>query len=389
MLIAQRPEISAVDSEKNNHQRFSIGPLEPGFGFTLGNSLRRILLSTLGGAAITKVKFEGVSHEFSTIPGVREDVTDIILNLKDVVVKSHVEEEVVISVDVSGQGREGTVITAEVLNTNADIEILNPEQPLATVNSGAKLEADFTIGVGRGYMPAGTIPQSNIGQISIDAIFSPIRRVAIDVEPMQVEESTEYDRLILDVFTDGTVAPKDALASAAATLKALSELIENFGDEAMGLEFAEIVEEIPKELARSVLELNLSQRAENCLMRSEIKTVGQLLECTQDQLLGITNFGRNSLDEVVEKLDEIGLALSDAFGVAEIIPPAGDGEEAEGEAVEGEASEGEAVEESEGEATEESDSEPEATEEAEAEEAEATEEADSEPEATTKTAPKK
>lgn len=311
MLIAHRPEISAIDSAKDNYQRFSIGPLEPGFGYTLGNSLRRILLSTLGGAAITKVKLEGVSHEFSTLPGVREDVTDIILNLKDVVAKSHVEEEVAIAISVTGQDKTGTVITAEALNTNPDIEILNPEQPIATVNDGATFEAEFTIGVGRGYMPAGTIPQTNIGQISIDAIFSPIRRVSVLVEPMQVEESTEYDRLLLDVYTDGSVAPKDALASGAATLKSLSELIENFGDEANGLQFAEVVVEVPNELARSILELNLSQRSENCLMRARIQTVGQLLECTKEYLLGLTNFGRNSLDEVVEKLDEIGLALSD------------------------------------------------------------------------------
>lgn len=311
MLIAQLPEIIALDSEKNNHQRFTIGPLEPGFGFTLGNSLRRILLSTLGGAAVTKVKFEGVSHEFSTIPGVREDVVDVILNLKDVVVKSHVEEEVVVSVDMTGKGKDGTPLTAAALNTDASIEILNPDQVIATLNDGDNLKAEFTIGTGRGYMPAGTIPQSTIGQISIDAIFSPIRRVAINVEPMQVEESTEYDRLVLDIYTDGAISPKDALASAAATLRALSELIEDFGDEAKGLKFMEPEEEIPQELARSILELNLSQRAENCLERVDIKTVGELLEWNEEKLLGITNFGKNSLDEVVEKLDEIGLALND------------------------------------------------------------------------------
>ena len=312
MLIAQRPTISAVDNEKNNYQRFSIGPLEPGFGFTLGNSLRRILLSTLGGAAIIKVKFEGVTHEFSTIPGVREDLVDVILNLKDVVVKSHTEEDTVVSINFEGKDKDGTVLTAAELNTNADIEILNPDQPIATVNSGSKLEAEITIGVGRGYTPAGTIPQSSIGQISIDAIFSPIRRVSVSVEPMQVEESTEYDCLLLDIHTDGSVTPKDALASSAATLKALSELIEEFGDEAKGLEFLEQEEEAPQELARSILELNLAPRAEKYLQREQINTVGQLLECTSTQLLEITNFGRHSLDEVIKKLDEVGLALADA-----------------------------------------------------------------------------
>ncbi len=320
MLVAQRPEIVALDDDKSSkakktNQRFAIGPLEPGFGYTLGNSLRRILLSTLSGAAVTSVKFEGVSHEFSTIEGVREDVIDIILNLKDVVVQSHIEEEVTISVNVEGKGREGTQITAEALNTNADIEIFNPEQHIATVNSGHTFSAEFTIGVGRGYVPADRSPQASIGKISIDAIFSPIRRVSIDVEPMQVEESTEYDRLILDVNTDGVMTPRDALASAASTLRALSELIEEFGDDARGLEFAEIEEEVPQELARSILELSLTQRAENCLEREGIGTIGELLQYTPDRLLAITNFGKNSLDEVIEKLDAIGLALAERDGI--------------------------------------------------------------------------
>ncbi len=311
MLIAQRPEIETVDSEKNNRQKFSISPLEPGFGYTFGNSLRRILLSSLGGAAITSVKFQGVSHEFSTIPGIREDVTDIILNLKDVVVKSHIEEAAVVSVDFKATGaKDGVVVTAKELDTNANIEIFNPDQPIATLNSGASFAAEFTIEPGRGYVPAGAKTQSSIGQISIDAIFSPIRRVSVSVEPVQVEESTEYDRLILDVTTDGTITPKDALASAASTLKALSTLIEEFGENAQGLEFAEIIEEEPQELARSILELELSERAYNCLVREDIGSIGELILYRPKQLLELTNFGQKSLDEVIERLDSLGLALA-------------------------------------------------------------------------------
>ncbi len=331
MLIAQRPTIEAVDSEKNDNQKFAIGPLEPGFGQTLGNSLRRILLSSLGGAAITNVKLEGVNHEFSTISGVREDLTDIILNLKDVVVNSLTDQPVVLSVEVKGEKKDGTVVTAEALNTNAEIEILNPDLPIATLNKDAVFAGEVTVAVGRGYVPAASIPQTTIGQISVDAIFSPIRRVAISVEPVQVEESIDHDRLILDIHTDGTISPKDALSSAASTLKGLSELIEEFGEGTQGLEFVEVVEEEPKELIRNILDLQLSERAYNCLDRAGIETVGQLIVYSVNQLMEIPNFGKKSLDEVIEKLDAIGLAL-EGEGEGEEEGEGGDEEGADGEA---------------------------------------------------------
>ena len=312
MLIAQRPTIEEVEKAKNNRQQFAISPLEPGFGHTLGNSLRRILLSSLGGAAITSVKFDGISHEFTTIPGIEEDVTDIILNLKDVAIKSHIEEPVVVSIDEKGLSRGSKVVTAAVFDTNPDIEVVNPDQPIATLNSNGHLVAEVTIDVGRGYTPAVSTSEASIGHIPVDAIFSPILRATFAVEATQVEQSTEYDRLVLDIQTDGTVTPKDALASAAATLKSLSELIEDMGDDPRGLEFVEAEEELPQELAHTADTLGLSERARHCLERADIFTVGDLISKTPKELLSIVNFGQVSLDEVIEKLDEVGLALAES-----------------------------------------------------------------------------
>ncbi|HWV26487.1 MAG TPA: DNA-directed RNA polymerase subunit alpha, partial [Aeromicrobium sp.] len=208
MLVIQRPTVEALGEAEGNRQRFAIGPLEPGFGHTLGNSLRRTLLSSVPGAAITQVRFDDALHEFDTIAGVTEDVTDIILNLKDIVIRSHSDEPVTLRLDVRGPAD----VTAGDIQKHADIEILNEDQHIATLNAKGRLAVDITIGRGRGYASADRNNTSNtIGVIPIDSIFSPVRRVAFQIEPTRVEQSTDYDRLILDIETDGSISPRDAL----------------------------------------------------------------------------------------------------------------------------------------------------------------------------------
>ena len=207
MLVIQRPTVEAVGEAEGNRQRFAIGPLEPGFGHTLGNSLRRTLLSSIPGAAITQVRFDDALHEFDTIAGAAEDVTDIILNLKDIVIRSHSDEPVTLRLDARGPA----TVTAAQIQQHADIEILNPELELATLNAKGRLAIDITIGRGRGYVSADRNNTSNtIGVIPVDSIFSPVRRVAFTIEPTRVEQSTDFDRLVLDIETDGSIAPRDA-----------------------------------------------------------------------------------------------------------------------------------------------------------------------------------
>src|SRR5918999_873495 len=214
MLIIQRPTVEAVGEEDDNRQRFAIGPLEPGFGHTLGNSLRRTLLSSIPGAAVTQIRFDDALHEFTTLPGVKEDVTDIILNLKDLVLRCESDEPVTLRLDVRG----AATVTAADIQPSADVEILNPGLPIATLNSKGRLAMDITVERGRGYVSADRNKKSStIGVIPVDSIFSPVRRVSFTVEPTRVEQSTNYDRLILDIETDGSIAPREALASAGGT----------------------------------------------------------------------------------------------------------------------------------------------------------------------------
>ncbi|HNI33798.1 MAG TPA: DNA-directed RNA polymerase subunit alpha [Microthrixaceae bacterium] len=308
MLVIQRPSVEAIDDEEGNRQRFSISPLEPGFGHTIGNSLRRTLLSSIPGAAITQVRFDDALHEFDTISGVTEDVTDVILNLKDIVVVSQSDEPVTLRLDVRGPAE----ITAGDIQTTADIEILNPDAHLATVNAKGRLAADLTIERGRGYLQAdATRGSGTIGVIPVDSIFSPVRRVAFTVEPTRVEQSTNYDRLVLDIETDGSITPREALASSGATLRALVQLVEEMSDEPQGLEIGEVI--VPAvsspDLDLAIEDLDLSERPRNCLKRAQVNTVGELLQKSEDDLLAITNFGQKSLDEVLVKLDERGLSL--------------------------------------------------------------------------------
>ena len=308
MLVIQRPSVEALGEDHATRQRFAVGPLEPGFGHTIGNSLRRTLLSSIPGAAITTVKFDGAQHEFTTIKGMTEDITELIMNLKDVVVVSQSDEPVVLRVDAKGPSS----FTAGDIQTNADIEILNPSLHLATLNAGAQLGFDITIERGRGYLSADRENDNRvIGVIPIDAIFSPVRRVMFDVEPTRVAQSTNYDRLILDIETDGSITPREALASAAATLRSLVDLIATLSEEPQALELSEPVGAnvgVP-DLDLPIEDLDLSERPRNCLKRGQINTIGELLLKSADDLMNITNFGEKSLDEIIQKLDERGLSL--------------------------------------------------------------------------------
>jgi DNA-directed RNA polymerase subunit alpha len=308
MLIIQRPTVEPLGEEADNRQRFAIGPLEPGFGHTLGVALRRTLLSSIPGAAVTQVRFDEALHEFTTLPGVKEDVTDIILNLKDVVLRVEGDEPVTLRLDVRGPA----TVTAGDIVTTSDVEILNPDLVIATVNPKGRLAADLTVERGRGYASADRNKRSSaIGVIPIDSIFSPIRLVAFSVEPTRVEQSTDYDRLILDVTTDGSISPKEALASAGDTLRSLFSLIAEMSDNPMGLELGEVGLSASgsPDLDLPIEDLDLSERPRNCLKRAQINTVGELVQRTEDDLLAITNFGQKSLDEVLQKLDERGLSL--------------------------------------------------------------------------------
>ncbi|MBX3285459.1 MAG: DNA-directed RNA polymerase subunit alpha [Actinobacteria bacterium] len=308
MLVIQRPTVEPVGEEESNRQRFSISPLEPGFGHTLGNSLRRTLLSSIPGAAITAVRFDDALHEFDTITGVTEDVTDIILNLKDLVFTSVSDEPVTLRLDVRGPKR----VTGADIQTTADVEVLNADNVVATLNEKGRLALDLTVERGRGYLSADRDKGTNtIGVIPVDSIFSPVRRVTFLVEPTRVEMDTNYDRLILDIETDGSITPRDALASAGDTLTKLVQLVAEMSEEPPTLELGETSATMASspELEMPIEDLDLSERPRNCLKRAQVNTVGELLRKSDDDLLAITNFGQKSLDEVKEKLNERGLAL--------------------------------------------------------------------------------
>jgi DNA-directed RNA polymerase subunit alpha len=307
MLIIQRPEVEAGEPD-GNVQTFTISPLEPGFGHTLGNCLRRTLLSSIPGAAVSQVRFDEALHEFDVIPGVKEDVTDLILNLKDLVLRCESEEPVTLRLDKRGPGD----VTAADIQTTAEVEVLNPDLHLATVNQRGRLALDLTVEQGRGYLSAERNKRtSTIGVIPVDAIFSPVRRVAFSVEPTRVEQATNYDKLNLEVETDGSISPRDALASAGETLRNLVSLVAELSSEPKGLELGEVspITAASPDLELPIEELDLSERPRNCLKRARVDTIGQLVQKSEDDLLAITNFGSKSLEEVLQKLDERGLSL--------------------------------------------------------------------------------
>jgi DNA-directed RNA polymerase subunit alpha len=312
LLVIQRPTVESVGEQEGNRQKFAVSPLEPGFGHTLGNSLRRTLLSSIPGAAITHVRFDTELHEFAPIKGVTEDATDILLNLKDLVLVVHGDEPVQLRLDVKGGGPEHHV-TAGDIEPHPDVEIINPDMHIATLNDKGRLALDLTVARGRGYVSEERNKRATapIGEIALDSVFSPVRRVAFIVEPTRVEMDTNYDRLVLDIETDGSITPREALASAGETLRSLMGLVAEMSDEPQGLELGEVSATATgsPDLDLPIEDLDLSERPRNCLKRAQVNTIGELLQKTEDDLLAITNFGQKSLDEVKVKLDERGLSL--------------------------------------------------------------------------------
>jgi DNA-directed RNA polymerase subunit alpha len=311
-------QVPKITHEELNEDRgvFVIEPLDRGFGYTFGNSLRRVLLSSLEGAAVTSVKIEGVAHEFTTLPGVREDVTDIILNLKQLVCILHGDSpEVEVRLTKRGEG----VVTASDIEAPADLEILNPELEIANLSSKGRLEVTLTIGRGRGYVPAeGNRGQAHtIGVIPVDSMFSPINRVSYDVEAARVGQRTDYDKLILDVTTNGSIEPKDAIAEAAEILiRQLAiftdlEKIEGYGESAPtdGTGDTAVIPNAGGMENFPIEELELGVRSYNCLKRVGIETIGDLVTKSESELAAIPNFGKKSIEEVKETLAQHGLTL--------------------------------------------------------------------------------
>ena len=307
MLITQRPTIEE-EPVAENRSRFVVEPLEPGFGYTLGNTMRRTLLSRIPGAAITSVRIDGVQHEFSTIDGVVEDVVDFILNLKQVVLRIDADDVQTLYLSAKGAGD----VTAADLKAPAGVEIINSDLHLATLSASGKLEVELTAERGVGYRSADRNQKSDtIGVIPIDSIFSPIRKVAYRVDSTQVGQRTDFDKLILDVETDGSISPAEGISSAGGTLRNLFELLAEMEDYDALIpdELAPVEATGQEHLDLPIEALDLSERPRNCLRRAQVQTVGELIEKSEEDLLNITNFGQKSLEEVVAKLDELGFSL--------------------------------------------------------------------------------
>src|SRR5499426_3648006 len=301
MLIAQRPSLGE-EQIGDYRSKFTIEPLEPGFGYTIGNSLRRTLLSSIPGAAVTSIRIEGVLHEFSTVPGVKEDVTDIILNLKELVVSSEHDEPVVMYLRKQGPG----LVTAADIAPPAGVEVHNPDLHIATLNGKGKLEMELTVERGRGYVSAVQNKQAGqeIGRIPVDSIYSPVLKVTYKVEATRVEQRTDFDKLILDVETKSSITARDALASAGKTLVELFGLARELNVEAEGIEIGPSPAEADHiaSFALPIDDLDLTVRSSHCLKREGVHTVGELVSRTESDLLDIRNFGAKSIDEVKMKL---------------------------------------------------------------------------------------
>ncbi|MFT8637063.1 MAG: DNA-directed RNA polymerase subunit alpha [Pseudoclavibacter sp.] len=311
MLIAQRPTLKE-EVLNENRSRFVIEPLEPGFGYTLGNSLRRTLLSSIPGAAVTSIRIDGVLHEFSTIAGVAEDVSDIILNIKQLVVSSEHDEPITAFLRKQGAGE----VTAADITVPAGVEIYNPELVIATLNASAKLDIELVIERGRGYVTAAQnrLEFAEVGQIPVDSIYSPVVKVTYKVEATRAGERTDFDRLIVDVETKASITPRDAVASAGSTLVELFGLARELNTQAEGVEIGAAAPDVPisNELATPIEDLDLSVRSYNCLKRENINYVNELVALSEQQLMNIRNIGQKSVDEVKEKLEEMGLSLKDS-----------------------------------------------------------------------------
>ncbi len=311
MLIAQRPTLTE-EVISDYRSRFVLEPLEPGFGYTLGNSLRRTLLSSIPGASVTSIKIEGNQHEFSTLEGVVEDVTEIILNLKGLVLSSEEDEPVVMYLRKAGAG----AVTAADIQPPAGVQIHNPELHIAELAEDGKLEMELVVERGRGYVSASQNknPDAEIGRVPVDSIYSPVLKVTYKVEATRVAQRTDFDRLVIDVETKPCIAPRDAVASAGGTLVELFGLARELNVNAEGIEIgpSPVDEQIAESLNLPVEDLDLSVRSYNCLKREGIHTVGELVARSEEDLLDIRNFGSKSIDEVKETLAGLGLALRDS-----------------------------------------------------------------------------
>jgi len=311
VLIAQRPTLTE-EKVSDYRSRFTLEPLEPGFGYTLGNSLRRTLLSSIPGAAVTSIRIDGVQHEFSTVPGVKEDVAEIILNIKEIVLSSENDEPVVMYLRKDEAGE----VTAGDITLPAGVEVHNPDLHIATLSEKGKLEIELTVERGRGYVSAAQNKSADaeISRIPVDSIYSPVLRVTYKVEATRVEQRTDFDRLVVDVETKAAISPRDALASAGKTLVELFGLARELNTEAEGIEIGPSAtdETLAQDLALPIEELGLQSRSYNALRRRGILTVGELVAHSEADLLDIRNFGTKSIEEIREKLAGLGMTLKDA-----------------------------------------------------------------------------
>ncbi|HEW5471149.1 TPA: DNA-directed RNA polymerase subunit alpha [Streptococcus pneumoniae] len=310
MIEFEKPNITKIDENKD-YGKFVIEPLERGYGTTLGNSLRRVLLAFLPGAAVTSINIDGVLHEFDTVPGVREDVMQIILNIKGIAVKSYVEDEKIIELDVEGPAE----VTAGDILTDSDIEIVNPDHYLFTIGEGSSLKATMTVNSGRGYVPADENKKDNapVGTLAVDSIYTPVTKVNYQVEPARVGSNDGFDKLTLEILTNGTIIPEDALGLSARILTEHLDLFTNLTEIAKS---TEVMKEADTEsddriLDRTIEELDLSVRSYNCLKRAGINTVHDLTEKSEAEMMKVRNLGRKSLEEVKLKLIDLGLGLKD------------------------------------------------------------------------------
>ena len=308
MIEFEKPNITKIDENKD-YGKFVIEPLERGYGTTLGNSLRRVLLASLPGAAVTSINIEGVLHEFDTVPGVREDVMQIILNIKGIAVKSYVEDEKIIELDVEGPAE----ITAGDILTDSDIEIVNPDHYLFTIGEGSSLKATMTVNSGRGYVPADENKKDNapVGTLAVDSIYTPVTKVNYQVEPARVGSNDGFDKLTLEILTNGTIIPEDALGLSARILTEHLNLFTNLTEIAIATDVMKEVDTASDDrvLERTIEELDLSVRSYNCLKRAGINTVYDLTEKSEPEMMKVRNLGRKSLEEVKVKLADLGLGL--------------------------------------------------------------------------------
>ena len=312
MIEIEKPRIECIEnSAEASYGKFIVEPLERGYGTTLGNSLRRVLLSSLPGTAVTKIKIAGIQHEFSTIPGVTEDVTEIVLNVKGIIARLHCDTPKTVYIEASGEGE----VTAGDIKTDAEVEVLNPEQPIATLEPDGALSMELTFDHGRGYVSAdkNKNPQTAIGTIPVDSIYTPVLKVNYSVENTRVGNQTDYDKLTIEVWTDNTITARDAVSLGAKILcdhfTLFTDLSDTVGNNPTVVEKTE--QQRDKVLEMTIEELDLSVRSFNCLKRANINTVEDLISKTQDEMIKVRNLGRKSLEEVEHKLAQMGLSLAD------------------------------------------------------------------------------